>query len=146
MNCAEDENDGTAMSVCDSFMACQDDTVWKQIQIVDNVMYVSYFKLHDDLSNPLELYTQDIENDCYYYMDMTMADGLFEVIENSQTKFGVRITGDENDVTEWDLSMDDGRLKIDIRNYEDNVMYESFQVLLEKSIVDVNQLVICEDN
>lgn len=143
--CSDDDNEEINVVGCETFLECQDATVWKQIQIVDNEMFTSYFKLNDNIDNPLEIYSYDDKDGCYYYMDMTQADGLFEIMENSKNKLSVRITGDANDKTEWDMTIESGRLKIDIRNYENNVMYESIQVTLERSSIDTDKLALCDD-
>lgn len=145
VNCADDDKDEIISSVCQSFLECQEGTVWKLIEVDDDQTYVTYLELNNDLENPLEIFSQSFDGDCYYYMDMSQADGLLEILENSKSKLSVRITGNEDDVTEWDLIVDNERLKLNIRNFENDEMYESFQMFLEGSNVVVNQLKLCDD-
>ena len=145
VSCGEDDKEEIVQSICDSFLECQEGSLWKLTEYYDDEAYVSYFKLNNDLKNPLEIFSYSEGIDCYYYMDMSQVDGVFEVMENSKSKFAVRITGDEDDRTEWELTIDTEKLNIIIRNFENDEMYESFQMLLEKSNVDFSQFKICND-
>lgn len=145
ISCNEDDEEDDIAVVCTTFLECQDGTVWKYVEMRDNEPFNTYFKLRDNLQNPMEVYNHLFQNDCYLFMDMTQADGVFKIIENSKLKLTVRITGDENDMTEWDLLIVNNRLELDIRNYEDDIMYESFQIFLDRSYDDVNQLNLCDN-
>lgn len=145
LTCADDDKEEINALVCVSFLECQDQSVWKLTEEDGENTYITYFKLNNDLDNPVEVYSQNSGNSCYYYMDMSQADGLYEISENSKAKFSVRISGDENDLTEWDLTIDNNRLKLNIRNFENGQMYESFQMLMEKSSIDVNKFQRCDN-
>ena len=123
-----------------SFLETHGGTVWK-LDIPDDDFRV-YAQINSTASNPFEIWVYDADRDCYEYQKIT-DEGSPEVIENRENKVQIRIGGDSGEYIILTMTISGNILRVELDYYEDGVLDDEVQFVLERTNDDISDLSIC---
>ena len=134
VSCSDDEDEEKA------FLETHGGTVWKLGEPEDG--FSVYAQINSTESNPFEIWFYDDSQDCYEYESIT-DEGSPEVIENRENKVQIRIGGDTGDYAILTMTISGNILKVELDYYEDGVLDDEVQFVLERTSDNVADLNLC---
>jgi len=123
-----------------SFLETHGGTVWKIGEPVDG--FSVYAQINSTANNPFEIWVYDEVRDCYEYQKIT-DDGSTEVIENRENKVQIRIADDSDEYVMLTMTISGNILRVELDYYEDGVLDDEVQFILERTSDNISDLNVC---
>jgi len=132
--CGDDNNDPM------TFLEKYDDTSWKFNDT--NTGGILYARINNNEINPFEIWLSLIENSCFIF-DSIADDGNVEVLENTESKFEIKVVDNPKEFSIITLVVNGSLLTAVNEDFEDGISVEKNIFVLLKTSDDLSDLDIC---
>lgn len=123
------------------FLAIYNNTEWETLESGQKI----YLKFYDNLVNPLDLWVEFPEGNCYVYQKSS-DDGVVEVLDNTKSLLVIKITEDD-DANQYALlivtATNENDLVVILEEYENGELDGRVEYNLDESSINLDDLIIC---